>query len=197
MKFFHPISIGKSGKVFLVALALSLVALGVYFFLFLMVGQKSRFVYQVFNDVETLSSRKESFKTIKDNVSKTVSLRDELDSYFIKKDEVVQFLNLVQALGADNNLETKVVSLGVDPAPVSPDVFETVNLEIQVSGRWAGVYHFAELLELMPLKLSVSAVNLEKDFAGKAQVSSDVSSKKVASIAAWTGVFDISVLKLK
>ena len=183
----------KARKVFFTALCVNLLVASVYSYIFIKIRQKNQHIAALTSSIEALTAQKENLKSIKINFSETASLRNQIDGYFIAKDGVVQFLNSIESLGADNNLALKIVSVGVEPAALSGDIFEVVNVSIEVSGAWSDVYRFAALLELLPLKVSVGRVDLEKvvsQLTGAAK-------KSGTPTPPWKGTFDIGVLKLK
>lgn len=177
---------GKSQKVFFTVLCANLLMVSIYSYIFIEIRQKNQLIIETSSAIETLTAQKESLKSVEKTVSETSSLREKIDKYFIPKDGVVQFLDSIESLGAGNNLAIKIVSVSVDPSSVSPDIFEMVNVRIEVSGAWSDAYRFAALVELMPFKISVGRVNLEK-----------ISVKGDKAGLLWKGSLDIGVLKLK
>lgn len=187
MKIFNITIAGKAWKIFFIASAFSIMLASVYLYALMNIEQKKQHTSELASDIEALAGQKENLKSVKKNVSETVAVRDELDNYFVPKDGVVKFLNLLQSLGNENHLALKVNSVGIEAAPLSPDIFEMIGANLEVSGTWPNVYRFASLVEMLPFKVYLHTVNLAK-----------VSDKSVGSSPlAWKGMFTIGVLKLK
>jgi len=184
----------KTWKVFFIALCLNLILVSAYSYIFIKVGQKNQNIAELTSAIEALTAEKENIKSIKETISETAPLRQQIDGYFIAKDGVVQFLNSIQSLGAGNQLGLKVLSVSVGPAPITPDIFELVNVGVEVSGSWSDVYRFAALVELLPFKVYLGRVDLEKVSSG-ALVADSKSAK--LPVPPWKGTLDMGILKLK
>lgn len=181
-------------KIFLAALILNVILGGAYYFIYIKIQEKNHGLLQLFSDVQILTEKKEGLANVKEKIIETEDIRTKLDGYFISKDGVVNFLNSIQALGSKKGLALVVSSVSVDPAPVSPNVLNAVNLQIVVTGQWASVYNFLAMLELMPLRVIINNVSVDKVSSG--QITSG--GKNIGgSGPAWKGIFDISVLQLK
>ena len=173
---------GKAWKVFSIALCFNLIAVSLYLYALITIQQKSQDASTLTADIATLTAQKENLRSVQKNVADTFLVRNELDGYFIPQDGVVQFLNLLQSLGTEKHLTLKVTSVGIDAAPLSPDMLEEVVANLEISGAWSDVSNFAALVELMPYKVYIKSVDLEKDGL---------------SIPSWKGLLTIGVLKLK
>lgn len=195
MNILNPIIKEKAWRVFLLALGLNLLLVTVYSYLFVTVRQKNQRLAALTSAVETFNEEKANLKSVKETFSQTASLREQLDGHFIPKDGVVEFLDSIESLGAENNLAPQVLSVSVGPAaPLSPDIFEAVNATVEVGGTWSDVYRFAALVELLPFKVNLGRVDLEK-VSGETAAGA---SKKPSLLAPhWKGTLDIAVLKLK
>ena len=192
MKTFNLKTVGKAWKVFCIALCFNLIVVSAYSYAFINIQQKNKHTSELLSESATLTAQKENQGATKENVSETVAVRNELDTYFIPQNGVVPFLNLLQSLGTENHLTLKVVSVGIDVAPLSPDILEEVLANLEVTGTWSDVSRFAALVELMPYKVYLNTVNLEK--VSDATVSS---SKSASAAPSWKGDLTIGVLKLK
>ncbi len=193
---FNFFSQRKISKIFWAVLCVNLVAAGIYSLIFIKIEQKTQASAELSTKIADLTLQKDTLQSIKKNISETSDLRNKIDSYFVSKDGMVDFLNLINDLGAENNLTSKVISVGIEPASMSPDTLEVIRANVQVYGTWADVYHFSTLLELLPLKISVNRFNLEK-FSDNNSGSTQNQKNASVSLRPWTGSFDIAVLKLK
>lgn len=185
----------RSWQLLLVAVCLNLAVIAIYYYLYTQVQQKNQNIAELKANIEDLTAQKESLKLARDNISETALLQKEIDNYIIPKDGLVKFLNLLETLGSENRLVSSVSTVVMSDSPVNPDIFQFLNVELEVFGSWADVYHFAALIELLPYKVSVSVMKLEK-------ISSDVikvttGNQKQISTAGrpWKGTFSLKILK--
>src|SRR3989344_1756990 len=181
MKLFKVQHIGKSYKVFLTALFANLLIMIVYGYIFVQVRHKNQNIADLTKAVVDLTKQKENLKSAKEVVSESVLLRDTISGYFIPRDGVVAFLNSMENMASRNYLELEVLSVSVAPARVSPDVFEVVTGSLEVFGTWSDVYRFVALTELMPYKVYLRKVSVEKFFDESLETSAG-SSKKSAGV---------------
>ncbi len=188
MRNFNITISGKARRILFTALGLNLIAAGAYLYAFMGIQQKERYTAKLATDITTLAAQKENLKSAKKNVSETAAARDLLDGYFVPKDGVVKFLNLLQSLGTENHLLLKVTSVGIAAAPLSPDILEMIDVHLEVSGAWSDVSRFAALIETLPFKVYLNTVSLAK--------SSEVATTGKPS-PTWKGTLNIGVLKLK
>lgn len=182
-------------KVFIAVLFFSLVVIGSYCYLWVKIVQKNQNVGTLLGEVAALNAEKDLSSYVKERIVETTSMREKLAGYFIPKDGVVPFLNKIQALGAENNLEFKVDSVAIEDEVSAPDSFENVKLNIEVEGTWADLYRFTTLTELMPLRVFADRVNLEMV---PLEVSGTFGKKKLSETnPLWQGKISLRVLKLK
>lgn len=188
MRLFNTQASGKTQKFFLAALISSIVITGLYCYLWVKIIYKNQEVAALRSDVAVLTADKEGLASIKDKITATASVREKLNNYYISKDGVVPFLNMIQNLGKESRLEFKVSSVAIKDEPKTSDVFENVELIIEVKGGWSDVYRFVTLVELLPLRVFVDQVDLEAVPNGK---------NTSGAIRKWSGRLNVSILKLK
>lgn len=180
-----------------VVLFVNIVVASIFSYMFLRVKNSRDQNRELVRTIEDLTTQKETLQSIKKNISETAQLRSKADRYFVSQDGVVEFLNLLHLLGTENNLVSKVVSVGVEPASVSPELLERIRTNVEVYGTWSDVYHFATLLELLPFKVSISRFAIEKftdsNRPGLVQAPKNIS----VDLRRWRGSFDLTVLKIK
>jgi len=186
---------GRASKVFLTAILLNLVVAGVYLFVFVKLQQKIEQIAELKESMSSLALKKNNLELDKKNINETSLLRAQSNNYFISKDGVVKFLNLIQSISTENKLTSTVVAVDEKPSVLYPEIFETLNIKMEVFGTWADVLHFSTLVELLPYKVLISRVSLEKLPSDGSSVSSGL--KKTTVSRPWRGVLDFSVVKLK
>lgn len=196
MRFFSLQTSDSTKKIFVAAIFSAIIIVGAYCYLWTKIIQKTRNVGVLLGEVEALNIEKEVFAAIKGRIEETVSVREKLAGFFIPKDGVVSFLNMIQALGAENKLEFRVDSVTIEDEAEAPETFENVKLNIEAEGAWADIYRFVALVELLPLRVFADKIDLQVSSDG---TRSGSTSKNKAPLNGqnWTGNISLRVLKLK
>lgn len=196
MRFFNLQTPSAIKKIFITAIFLAMIIIGAYCYLWTKIIQKTRNVAAILGEMEALNNEREVFASIKGRIEETVSVREKLVGFFIPKDGVVSFLNMIQALGVENKLEFKVDSVTIEDEADAPETFENVKLNIEAEGAWADIYKFVALVELLPLRVFADKVDLQ--VANEEARSGSTSKSKVASGSqSWKSSISLRVLKLK
>lgn len=180
---------------FFTLLAITLLFALAYIALFLRIDQSYGEVTERIGTIEGKLLRQNTLTSSKTTAVKTVTEREQLDRYVISVDGVVPFLNSLQALGKENRLKVKILSVGIGTAPESSEVFETVKVSLEASGTWQDVYRFTALTERLPLKVDMRRADLQLQ-----EIETDEAARAPRGVSAtvfWKSVLDIDVLKLK
>lgn len=118
-------------------------------------------------------------------LSETAPKRAHADALFVGKDGVVAFLKEIEQIGISVGVKTTVVKVtkkeGVEgEAALSSAGVETLMVAIEAEGSFAGVHRFLALLERAPRPITLLHTSLSQGEKG-----------------AWSGVFELEVLKIK
>lgn len=109
----------------------------------------------------------------------TVEERAALRSFFVPHDRIVDFLALIEGVGAKQGVTITTAALGVvEEGPVH----DTLELEVRARGSRTGVLHVLETLESLPYASHVRSAHIETAGEG-------------ASL--WEGIFTIIVAQHK
>lgn len=114
-------------------------------------------------------------------VRETEEERAEVASYILPSEDVIDFIELIEALGVEQGTELNIQSLSASPLGGE---FEKLDLVISVSGSYESVTYILKLLETLPYQSSISQMQLRA--AGGNQGTSN-----------WTGSFTLRVTKFK
>ena len=185
---------GTARNKFFTALVFAVAVIVAYSFLFFIILNENRVLASLVAKVDSEKTEKDALSSLKDRVEETEVGRGEITDYFIPKDGVVPFLNRIQALGEENFLNLKVSEVDIEDSPMWEDSFESVKMKVQVVGEWQDVYNFVSLIDLLPLKIIVDRMDLEKVIEG---TSSDGAKKKTVTSGEWRGIMEVRVFKFK
>lgn len=127
-----------------------------------------------------ISSQLQASKEI---VAATAEERGETKMFFVGGDEVVDFLESLEALGRNAGLELEVSSVGLaeeDEGGNRP--YDILSVDITSEGSWAQNFRYLSVLENLPLKFQITRAVIEKrDDRG----------------SLWRGSFALGAVKLK
>lgn len=126
------------------------------------------------------------------------SLAGKVNSYFIKRDNVVSFIENIEQEA--RSLKIEIFIRSVDEAKYSDNENENkefINLQIETRGSWADTLRFVSYLERLPYKISLNNVELAKietelEKNQNKNIKSDTPGHYI-----WRGRFEFSALKIK
>jgi Tfp pilus assembly protein PilO len=119
--------------------------------------------------------------TVRDVVRNTQTQRQELDSFFVQKDAVVDSITAIENLASGSGNQVEISNVNLDAIPGDDaSTIESLRINVVVKGPWNAVYHFLPLLEALPYKITITKIHLA-----------------VQKESIWEGDFDLSILKLK
>ena len=147
-------------------------------FQYMLIGYKADLIVQEKKilDAKTQESRLASIEHL---VSETASQRSQLTSLILTEESVVDFLALIETLGAEQGVTLETQSLDVVPAN---DQFEELRMSLVAQGGEKNVLNILHLLETLPYQSSVDKITLSR-----------VSGDNKAGI--WQGSFELRVTK--
>ncbi len=170
-------------------LVLNGVFLAVWVFLFLGTKAKNENASSIINTIEQKSRDQQLDSSIQKILAETNSQRDEISSYKIGKDSVVQFLQSIEDMGSSTQTRVHVntVNQVENPDPGKGTLPPTLHLTISVDGSWSGVFAVLKALENLPNSSNINTVTLtHKD--------NIAAPEKGSAQATWQGNFDLFVL---
>jgi len=147
----------KSRQFLLLALVLNGAALVLSGFLFLQVKASSERTSALSNNIELQAKQENTLHSIKTLVAQTASVREQLEAYFISKEGVVSFIELLEGVGQSAGAAVSIQNVEETPLDGS-DVLESLRVSITAEGSWESVVHFLGLLEYLPYESSVGDV---------------------------------------
>ncbi|MBT3282845.1 hypothetical protein HON59_01515 [bacterium] len=168
---------------------LAIVSVTFYVLFFNNIKEKNNTISAIVNDVDIAVQKETKLKSVKNIIKDTADGREKIDTYFIKDDEIINFIGEVEKIGRDIGVEVEIISVSIGDSKLQQDnVSELLNLDLEAEGSWSRVFRFLTLVEKMPFKVNISTINLEAIYEGE--------SKKYSS-GIWKGFFSINAIKLR
>ena len=183
-------------KIFLTILFLNVIALAAYTFLFLEIKKKNEFALSSLGDIKSQTTKEKKFEAVLDNLANTEGERNKLDTFFIQNNSfgVVQFIEKIEYLAKYSNLSLDVKSILLSNQNLdeknNASLIENMKLNLDVKGSYSDIVYFLKFLELLPYKLYIDRVSIEKKEI-------EVMEEGLAPLDSWDGKFDLTILKLK
>jgi len=138
------------------------------------------------SDLDIQASEEGKIRSIRNIVRDTESERTELDARFVNDDNVVDFLETIESLGAVADVSLDVVSVGIEgPLTDEEDIVEFLRLSLVVQGSFESVVHLLSLLESLPLVIEVGQFGLDRVIVSGGEKNE------------WRGTFTFTVAKLR
>lgn len=179
----------KTKQIFLATIILVIVVSVAYIILLLKLKEKNNNVFALTNEVDVVLQKEIKLRSVKSLIKDTAKEREELDSRFVADDNIVNFIEIIEDLGADSGAEVEIISVSVSDINKEitnkSDIGEFLNLDFKIEGRFAQVFHFLSMLEKLPFNIDILRANLEKI------------SNETKNADSWNGFFSIAVVKLK
>lgn len=103
---------------------------------------------------------KESLQTLMKTLDETQNERESLFTRFVREEEVIDFLALIEAIGKEQGVELSTKSLQVNPIN---NYFETLNINVSVTGTYAQVIKVLSLFEELPYQVSIPTIQVQQN----------------------------------
>lgn len=124
-------------------------------------------------------SYEQEFQMLSRLVDESVEERKQIESHILKEEGVIDFLALLEALGAEQGATVKTASLEVSEPTGG---FEEVSLTVSVEGSYLQVVHVLKELEMLPYQSRITNIALERQSGGE-------------ELYQWRGTFKLHVTK--
>ena len=139
--------------IFMVLAVLALAGGTAYGGLYWSIGEKEQNISRLLVTIQEESKKTLQIKTLADVVEKSKEDRDELDTYFLKTDGIVEFIEKIESLGSSAGITTDIKGVNV-----LGEGSGLLDIQLETKGSLRGTLQFLTLLELLPGALSFEKV---------------------------------------
>ena len=174
----------ESKKVFTALITLSVITL-------IAIGLMITFIYKNYKRASDLKQQSvdelakvADLTSLKQIVGDTTLSREYLESLFVDKERVIDFLGFIESLGNLSNAEVNVISFD-EGSPENPTNYTTINFE--AVGTWSEVFKTISLLDHVSAAISISDLEISRN---------RVSESKKGTVMLWSAMITVKVLKL-
>lgn len=169
-------------------------ALGGYFYFHSVIKDTIQSTADAMTEISNEQLSQSNIFALKKTIKETEADRDTLQSYFVKEDEVVKFIESIEDLGKKTNT---IVQITQAQASQDPKKASTLFISLSSSGTFVDVTHFLVLLENLPHDMSVNKVLLSVETTPEQTVVDPKTGKIVSSkpgTKSWAADVDINLL---
>jgi negative regulator of replication initiation len=176
--------ITKTTRFFFIYTLYFILALGVYVSFYLYINNKSEKIGENLSEIEVLKEQHKQMENLSQTIKATEVGRAKLSSFFVDSDMIIEFLESVEDIAGNTNVDIDVSS--INEVETDVESVKELVLNINFEGEWSNVHHFLFLVENMPLKIVVSRLSFKEG----APIVED-------GAAGWRGSVTLKVLQLK
>lgn len=193
----------KTKKILIASAIAALLAFLLFGGLFWIIKTQNENIAILASEAHQSFAKDEAVRSIKASFEKNKEALQSIDSFFISKDGVVDFINSLDTLGKQYGVTLNIgeVTSEVD-LKVKDDFKETLKLRLDASGSWNSVMNFLTALENLPFRIKVDQVSIGLASASDKLLFVNASStgtelRKPGSKEEWKASYNISILKLR
>jgi hypothetical protein len=157
MQRIPPIFIGLA-----VSGALALLGWVLYGFAFSYVRSESAKLTLLEEDVAHAAQKEHVLKSVKAIVADTAPERATLEGFFVEKEGIVPFLELVERVGEHAGVKTEVTSVSLEQHKTKDALVEDLRISVKGDGSFSGVFAFLVMVENLPFGVRVQNTNITK-----------------------------------
>jgi len=150
----------KETKHLITAGSVMLATLFAYGALFFFIQEKMSETADLVLKKEDEGMRMVHIRALEKSLKETASEREKISSYFVRKNEAVQFIERIEELGRRSNLSLSLQNVSV------ADKEKVFRLNANAEGRFEDMMYFLELLPNLPYKISLEAANMRGKLEG-------------------------------
>jgi hypothetical protein len=131
-----------------------------YGIFFSYIGDKNREFSAATFLIESAEENELKLRSLKTTINETKEQREQLDTYFIREDAVVDFIETVEELGRVTGTELSVSSVELEPS--TEEYPSTLRISVDTRGTWKNQYQLLLLLETLPYHINLTGVRLQE-----------------------------------
>lgn len=175
--------VNTTTQLLITAVIFALLSMAVYGGLFFLIKKGNENISKTKGEIDISLKQEQQIKGAQNLLKDIEKDEEELNAYLIEDEEVVPFLESIEALSAVTGADIEVTSVSIEPHVYGESentAVEFLRLVVVARGAWEEVFHAAALLESVPKGAYVSQVGLTQ-----------------AGEEGWSSIMDIRFTKVK
>ncbi len=138
------------------------VFLGAYSTLFIVIKNKNNHISALKNQVDLEIRKDQRLNSVKQLMSDLNIELKKIDTYFISKNGVVNFLEKLESLGSVSNTYISVNSVSVNENKNNNLPYEFLRVEFSSRGSWNSIVKLISLVETLHFGVTIERIQLER-----------------------------------
>lgn len=139
-----------------ISIVVALGVVGIFGYEYMQIQTVNQNTASVETDLYTEESSLESFRQLAKTASNIKGDSDKANTFFIKREEVVNFLDVIEGVASSTGATVTVES--VNDKKDKDQAFVTVDIKIE--GSYKNVYHTIRVLEQLPYQSEIESVDM-------------------------------------
>jgi Tfp pilus assembly protein PilO len=192
--------LNQTQKLLFVSASVALLVWGLTGFLYWKIISQASTVEALYVEADKDIKKDQSQRLVRAIIQEHKESLEEVDSYFVNKAGVVSFIDSLEDSGQSVGVEVSINSVSTEVEKDIPGNFlETLNIRLEVSGKWSDVISFLRQLENLPYHIRIEGVSLGLSAAADKVlfISPSETSRVRGEDEKWKGTFEIKVSQLK
>lgn len=140
-----------------------LILAGAYGFFLIHIQGKSVNASVFLSQIEQLQNQNNQLSDLNAILKEIRENKNNLDSYFVDGEKIVDFLETVETLGSNSGAEVDVRSLNEEET--EDPAIKALILNLTVRGSWNDVYYFLALIQNLPMKTTFDRIQMSSGSA--------------------------------
>jgi Tfp pilus assembly protein PilO len=192
--------LSRTKKILIVCILLNVLVFGAYAFLYIDIKSKNVRVSELLTEAENDMQKDASLRAIKTSLNENKEFISQIDSYFVPKNGVPDFIDTLEKLGKESEIALSIGSVSVEEGKNKNDFKDALHLHVDTIGSWQNIYYFLSVLESLPYRIQFDQVSVTLSAASESilfGVGPVSGARQKSANESWKGTFDIIVYKLR
>lgn len=147
----------KTVRLFVIAIAMVVAGIIAYGVIVLNIRKNISEADGLGINIAAESQKEANIESTRNILRGTTAEREKIESYFVRSDNIVDFLEKIELLGKKSG-----VSLSFDSVDIPPEEKNVLRVRIGTEGNWEDTFYFLSLVENLPFKIELEKSSIVK-----------------------------------
>lgn len=142
--------------------AVSLLSVVAYIVSMMLISSTNKTLAHIEGELGFELERENTLRDSETLLEETKGDRTLVETYFIKTDGVVAFINDLEDYAREEGLEPEISSVDIRPYEKDNKFFEVLDITLILRGKWDSMRAFLRLLDVLPVSAEVERISLDR-----------------------------------
>jgi len=159
----------RTKKIFTGLIITNLLLVAGFAGLYYILNDRAQAANRLSSEAERIRNQNEREQALDNLINSTKKQRNTVDSYFVGADTSAEFITLIENIASDTQVDLQIGNVSLESSDIDNSdaeentaITEKLVMELQASGSWDRVVHFARVLELLPQKTTITNVSFSR-----------------------------------